>query len=242
MKKFVLQYWWAIPALMAVLMVVDCVFMVANLPVLETVVDGSLVLVVIAILASWVILAINRQWKKFLFSFLLSILVGGALAILVAMVGYIGLFSPDSDDFGRKHSIPDGLEYSIPKEGYSDPAIVIDSLDTNVFLQIWNGAQGGIYKYDFYYGPLPAGEIYLRCYEVTENIRLSADRIKESSKVDIDTTSSFSKVVDQQEFTIYEGDWGDYYAARIEVWHKNAKTGKETKLMEKVYRVEGWMR
>lgn len=46
----------------------------------------------------------------------------------------------------------------------------------------------------------------------------------------------------QQEFTIYEGDWGDYYAARIEVWHKDAQTGMERKLMEKVYRVEGWMR
>ena len=35
---------------------------------------------------------------------------------------------------------------------------------------------------------------------------------------------------------------GIYYAAKIEVWHKDAKTGRETKLMEKVYRVEGWMR
>ena len=131
------------------------------------------------------------------------------------------------------------MEYSIPFEENTNPAIVIDRDGS---LQIWNGIQGGIYKYDFYYGPLPAGEIYLRCYEVTENIRLSADRIRESSKVTIDTTSSFSKVVDQLEFTIYEGDWGDYYAARIEVWHKNAKTGRETKLMEKVYRVEGWMR
>ena len=44
------------------------------------------------------------------------------------------------------------------------------------------------------------------------------------------------------EFTIYEGDWEDYYAARIEVWHKDASTQKETKLLEKVYRVDGWMR
>lgn len=46
----------------------------------------------------------------------------------------------------------------------------------------------------------------------------------------------------RKRFTIYEGDWGDYYAARIEVWHKDAATGEETKLCEKTYRVEGWMR
>ncbi len=188
MKRFLLRYWWAPPALIAVL--------------------------------------------------------GFALSIPIL---FLALSAPDSDDFGKKHSIPDGLKYSIPFEEHSTPSIAVDSLDKNTYLQIWNGFQGGIYYYDFYYGPLPAGEIYLRCYEVTDNIRLSAktawgDRIYQSSRVAIGSTSSFSKIVSQQKFTIYEGVWGDYYAARIEVWHKDAKTGKETKLMEKVYRVEGWMR
>ena len=55
-------------------------------------------------------------------------------------------------------------------------------------------------------------------------------------------STSFSKLVDKKEFTIYEGDWEDYYAARIEVWHYDKATGKEKKLVEKIYRVEGWMR
>lgn len=173
-----------------------------------------------------------------------AVLAAFALYILI---GFLYFYSPSSDDFGRKHSIPDGLEYTIPFDKYSNPTVVIDSMDTDTYLQIWNDLQGGNYKYDFYYGALPAGEIFLRCYEATDGIRLSAktafgDRIYESSKVAIDTTSYFSKLVNKQGFTIYEGDWGDYYAARIEVWHKDAKTGKETKLMEKVYRVEGWMR
>jgi hypothetical protein len=99
-----------------------------------------------------------------------------------------------------------------------------------------------MYKYDFYYGPLPAGDIYLRCFEVTKNIPLSEDRLTESSRVNIGSTTSFTKLANKQEFTIYEGDWGDYYAARIEVWYKNAATKQEKKLHEKVYRVEGWMR
>ncbi len=80
------------------------------------------------------------------------------------------------------------------------------------------------------------------CFEVTKNLPLSETRISKESRVEIKPTNSFSKVVDQQRFFIYEGVWGDYYAARIEVWFKDAKTKEEKKLLEKVYRVEGWMR
>ena len=146
------------------------------------------------------------------------------------------------DGFGRKHSIPEGLNYHLPFEEDNQNIVVIDSLSTESFLQVWNSFQGGIYQYDFYYNALPAGEIFLRCYEVSKNIPLSEKRLKERSTVIIDSTYSFSKLVDKKEFTIYEGDWGDYYAARIEVWHYDRGTGKEKKLMSKVYRVEGWMR
>ncbi len=145
-----------------------------------------------------------------------------------------------SDSFGKDHPIPDGLEYSLPLAEDSQPAV--DSLDSSTWLSVWNDVQGGIYKYDFCYGVLPAGEIFLRCYEVTGNIPLSTDRIEERSKVPTDSTSAFSRLVNHQQFTIYEGDWDDYYAARIEVWFRDAATKQERKLMEKVYRVEGWMR
>ena len=244
MKRFILQNWWLPPAVMAAMMLLDCIIMIADLSIIAIVDNVFFFGVTLFILVSWIILLINKQWKKCLYSFLITILV---VCVLSIPIGFISLFAPGSDDFGRMHSIPDGLEYTIPFEVNSNPSVVIDSLDTDTYLQIWNDFQGGNYKYDFYYGALPAGEISLRCYEATKDIRLSAqtpwgDRIYESSKVAIDSTSSFSKLVNKQRFTIYEGDWGDYYVARIEVWHKDAKTGKETKLMEKVYRVEGWMR
>ena len=75
-----------------------------------------------------------------------------------------------------------------------------------------------------------------------KNIPLSEDTLPESTKEFFETTESFTQLVDKKKFTIYEGDWGDYYAARIEVWYKNALTKKERKLMDKIYRVEGWMR
>jgi len=162
--------------------------------------------------------------------------------VLILLVLFVLSACTGSDTFGKDHPIPDGLEYSLPFMEDSCSTAPVDTLSSDSYLSIWNGVQGGIYRYDFYYGPLPAGEIFLRCYEVTENIPLSKDRIEERSKVAIDSTTSFTKLVDKQQFTVYEGDWDDYYAARIEVWFRNSSTKEEQKLMDKVYRVEGWMR
>jgi len=43
-------------------------------------------------------------------------------------------------------------------------------------------------------------------------------------------------------FTIYEGDWGRPYAVRFEVWFRPDNNGQERKLIEKIYKIEGWMR
>ena len=76
----------------------------------------------------------------------------------------------------------------------------------------------------------------------SSNLPLSEDSIPVRSKVTIDSTIAFSQLVHNKSFTIYEGDWDDYYAARIEVWFQNKETKEECKLLEKVYRVDGWMR
>jgi hypothetical protein len=123
----------------------------------------------------------------------------------------------------------------------SIPAQEPSPADTTSWLQIYRGSEGGIYKYTLYVPPLPAGEVYLRCYEATENIALSKQRLCKASCCPVETSETFSRIVNRQEFTIYEGDWGDYYAVRVEVWHR-PKGGKEHKLMEKIYAMEGWMR
>ena len=151
------------------------------------------------------------------------------------------------DGFGKKHPIPDGLEYYLPIERTMDdynkntfPSVNVDSLNSTSFLQVWG--QFGSYYYDFYYNAIPAGEIFLRCFEVTDNIPLSEDSLPKETTVQVELTYSFSKLVEKKRFTINEGDYHDYYAARFEVWHRNATTGDETKLLEKIYRVEGYMR
>ena len=164
----------------------------------------------------------------------------GIAAVLAVAI----LFSScnlSSDPFGKDHPIPEGMAFEIPLQEDA-PVPGIDSLDVDSYLQLRNGIQGGIYLYGFSYPALSDGEVYLRCYEATESIELSASRIKEASTVEVKNHTGFGPIVEGRQFTIYEGDWDDYYAARIEVWHKDAKTGEATKLMEKTYRVEGWMR
>ena len=146
------------------------------------------------------------------------------------------------DGFGRAHPIPEGLVYNLPLSIESDQSVTIDSLETETYLHVWTEYHGGMYMYDFYYSALPEGDIYLRCFEATKNIPLSEGSILDESRVSRSATTSFTQLVNKKRFTIYEGDWEDYYAARIEVWHKDASTQKETKLLEKVYRVDGWMR
>lgn len=103
-----------------------------------------------------------------------------------------------------------------------------------------NGMQGGIYKYQATVNPGEDGEVYLRAYEVTKGTRLSADRMKQRTLEKV--SGKGEQVIGVgKEFTIYEGDWEKYYAARLEIWFIPANGGKPRKLKEKLFRVQGWM-
>lgn len=237
MKRFFIEYWWTFPIMLALSMLALIVLFTKTPSILEIIIGILLLLVIIALLISWVLLLINKQWLKFLLSFTVSFVVGCILLIPLTLSAMSG-----PDGFGKDHPIPEGLEYNLPLPFESEKVEPVDSLNNQTYLQIWNDIQGGLYKYDFYYGSLGRGEIFLRCYEVTSNMPLSEDRLIEESRVKVSPQKQFGQVVNKQSFTIYEGDWDDYYAARIEVWFKNAETNQESKLLEKVYRVEGWMR
>ena len=237
MKRFFIEYWWTFPIMLALSMLALIVLFTKTPSILETIIGFLLLLVIIALLISWVLLLINKQWLKVLLSFTVSFVVGCILLIPLTLSAMSG-----PDGFGKDYPIPEGLEYNLPLPFESEKVEPVDSLNNQTYLQIWNDIQGGLYKYDFYYGSLGRGEIFLRCYEVTSNMALSEDRLIEESRVKVSPQNQFGQVVNKQSFTIYEGDWDDYYAARIEVWFKNAETNQESKLLEKVYRVEGWMR
>ena len=239
MKQFILKYWWALIVALLTFAVIFDVLIFTSYDILLTIVLGIMLLLCVGIVISWVLLIKSKKWCESIVSFICSMVIIIAFTFISAIMA---LYGPLTDNFGKNHSIPEGQDYSIPYEMEFRQMESADSLNIDSYLQIQNDIQGGMYLYDFYYGALPAGEIYLKCYEVTENLPLSEERILEASKVSIERSTSFTQLVSKQRFTIFEGEWGDYYAARIEVWHRNADTQQEQKLYEKVYRVEGWMR
>ena len=195
----------------------------------------------------------EKEWRRVVGS-----AIGGVVCFIVfSFVSFVYLLHASSqpDPFGKEHPIPAEMEceeplgfiYTGDSLGFSwDNFIpvepVVDSLSKDSYLQIWKDHQGGMYLYSFFYPALPDGKVFLRCFEATENLELSAFRLRTASSVEVKNHTGFGAIADKQKFTIYEGDWNDYYAARIEVWFKNASTKEETKLLEKIYRVEGWER
>ncbi|MBR5664165.1 MAG: hypothetical protein IKX13_00215, partial [Bacteroidales bacterium] len=74
MKKLFLKYWWSLPLLMVVLMLTLLLLFTTVPTFFESVVGILLVLTLVAIIASWIVLGIHRQWWKCLASIVSSIL------------------------------------------------------------------------------------------------------------------------------------------------------------------------
>ena len=113
--------------------------------------------------------------------------------------------------------------------------------DANIY--ITNGMQGGFYFVFAHINPGEAGYAYLKVYEATRNTPLSAHGVKERSR----KLMGWSNIREEKfhynsRVTIFEGDWGTYYPARFELWFVPDSGGKERKLIEKIYKIEGYQR
>lgn len=110
-------------------------------------------------------------------------------------------------------------------------------------IELYNSFQPGIYDSVIWINPGEPGMIYLKAYEVTRNHRLSADRLKEYSNEWVGWSEDPKELFfSNTHFTIYEGDWGKPYAARFEVWFVPESKSPERKLIDKVFKIEGWQR
>lgn len=106
-----------------------------------------------------------------------------------------------------------------------------------------NGTQPGIYNLTLRVNPGEPGVTYLKAFEVTKGTRLSEDRLYGRSNERIGwSPDPDEKFLYENEFTIYEGDWGKPYAARIEAWFRPDSGKPERKLIERVCKIEGWQR
>ena len=108
---------------------------------------------------------------------------------------------------------------------------------------LFNGFQGGLYNAEVFCNPGEQGRIYLKAYEITKGTRLSESRLEAAcNEISGWSNNPDELFYSQMEFTIYEGDWNQFYGARFEVWFKPVSGAPERKLFEKNYKIQGWMR
>jgi hypothetical protein len=103
--------------------------------------------------------------------------------------------------------------------------------------------QPGIYGVVYSLNPGEPGSVYLKAFEITKGTPLSVERLEAKSKTRMTwSTDPSERFGAKAGFTIYEGDWGKPYAARVEVWFAPDSGEADRKLAERIYRIEGWQR
>lgn len=248
LKQLVLKWWiWPLPLIVLQIIqiflikkafdtgtaVSDDVLKIVNFQDIITIIS---IILLIANVGLWIYYIIKKQGKAICGHL---VMMGVALAICIWNLIGLGIwwmFNSDLvDNFGKEHPIPENVDYCEPLSSFNPD-------DSTTCLQVCKGFQGGIYNYSFYISQeFDEGEIWLECYEVTDNVQLSKTRITDSTVQKI-TSEDKGKYTEPKEFTIYEGVWGEYYLARFEVWYIDYKTRTKRKLTEKIYKVDGWMR
>ncbi|MBQ2067692.1 MAG: hypothetical protein II457_02075, partial [Paludibacteraceae bacterium] len=98
------------------------------------------------------------------------------------------------------------------------------------------------------------GEIFLKLYESTSNFPLSEANVRRNSTLSVEPSDtaviyqmeegnfSVTNYDKQYYFTIEEGSWGDYYAARVELWYQPISGNEPQLLNTAIYKIEGWSR
>lgn len=204
------------------------VFFLATLLRRDWIIDISLIIFfvnIIGTIISSIVQVVIRKWY-FIFPQL------GIAVFLFYVVGIIMTYSPP-DYYGSHKDIPENIAFSNP----------LDSLPKNKEFENYdfiliNNFQPGLYLYHTDYRPTDTGHFYVKAFEINSNDRLSGERIKESSKVVVD---NLEPQIWKGEFTIYEGDWGDKYGSRMELWYQPSN-GQDYKVEERNFIIEGWQR
>ncbi len=175
---------------------------------------------------------------------------GGVLGIVVLAVffyilGQVFISMTTEDRFADNLKIPENVELAKPAgDGYGTirPGAIVNKKRKGPDFQLYNSLQPGLYEYDVWLGKVEPGTVYLKAYEITKNLRLSAGRLSSRSSMKVENnTEEIRRFQSNGDFTIYEGDWGKPYAARFEIWYK-PHSGSERKLIEKNFIIEGWQR
>ena len=176
--------------------------------------------------------------------FLLKILIGGIIFIgcLIGIFALgIGYYSYEESKF-YDIEIPQNLNFEKPVEYYSNKQV--DSLkklnvNSEKIIIVGNGYSG--YDFFIWHKPVEKGEIYIKAFELTQNIQLSEEKLRTR------TVNKIIELGENYEFyrgstVIDEGTFENFYPARFELWFKSKSSGNEIKIAEKNYVIDGWDR
>lgn len=196
------------------------------------------------VLISAIYLLTKKKWLTGLLN--LGIFGGTIVAFTFYSIAMFWIEQERPDEWANNLKIPTNIQIDNPIDfGFDEqrPDSITNRKVLNTDFQLYNSFQPGLYEYDFWTNRIESGTIYLKAFEITQNYALSTDRLPERSSVKINNpTDSIMKFGTTSHFTIYEGDWGQPYAGRFEVWFKPDNGGQEIKLFTKNYKIEGWMR
>jgi hypothetical protein len=198
----------------------------------------------LAVLISAIYLFTRKKWLTGLLS--LGIFGGTIVAFVFYAIAMFWIEQERPDEWAKNLKIPTNIQLDNPVDfGFDEhrPDSITNRPVTQTDFQLYNSFQPGLYEFDFWTNKIESGTIYLKAFEITQEYALSTDRLPERSLVKVyNPTDSIEKFGTTSHFTIYEGDWGQPYAARFEVWFKPDNGGQERKLFSKNYKIEGWMR
>ncbi len=138
--------------------------------------------------------------------------------------------------------IPDNLNFDKPiqiltqSQGDSLENIKVNKATILVYGSGYSG-----YDFFMWHKPIEKGEIFIKAYELTQNIMLSEWKLTNRTKNKITKLSNdfdlfYGRTV------IDEGTFEHYYPVRFELWFKSDSSGLEKKLIEKSYVIDGWDR
>lgn len=136
---------------------------------------------------------------------------------------------------------------NLAKEATPEPTPQIGSMPPDLVLK--KGPQGGMYSAEVRTNPGEPGTLFLLAFEHSSNTPLSESSPNPERQISIATRhpARYSAQPDEiftssVDFKLTDGVWGQFYAARIELWFSPASGSPPRRLHAKVFRVEGWQR
>ncbi|MCS4304720.1 MULTISPECIES: hypothetical protein [Chryseobacterium] len=235
-----LNWRWYFTSLISLFIGVFCWLLILILPISSFTWNFFTAIPFLVVVVSF-LLGISRMFKKDefkngLWQCFLSIIILSILGILFGLYPPKSPYKPYNNDIKN----PKNAKFSMPLKIFSDEKELVEVTQPDIL--IYDYLQPGTYKYDVFLNKTEKGKVYLKVYDFNTNRILSEKEIKKESMRVVfnpnDELKEFSSGNDG--FTVKEGDWGDYYGSRIEVWFKPDNSNEsERKLVEKNYIIQG---